>query len=297
MEAAEDIFPLGAEANELLGLMTLQSNNWPAAYRSYDAVASQAFPVSFYAQVNSAHDSKVVRAAKVEIGSDAVRLVYLTSYDTKKQISTAPETPAGDDDLGNLVVSSEQPPDADAETLTIRPGDLKGITTNQNFVELKLQKDQIYLAPLDLLADAPFEGGAARTFGNEYTRMFIRYLGYEDAKLGKEGMTAGEKFHLGFQMAELGMNIGVTVAMMGAGAPAIYGSAMQAIQIMHALNVYSAVNTGITLASQTKRVVDTMRADMTALQRTTSDEERVIEGMEFKIIPSQPVTFAFREKF
>jgi tetratricopeptide (TPR) repeat protein len=296
-EAAAEIFPLGPEANELLALMEMQGNNWPAAYRSYDAVASQSYPVSFYAQVNSAHDSRVVRAAKVEIASDAVRLVYLTSYDTKKQISTAPETPAGDDDLGNLVVSSEQPPDAEAESLTIRPGDLKGISTDKNFVELKLQKDQIYLAPLDLLADAPFQGGAARTFGNEYTRMFIRYLGYEDARLGKEGMTAGEKFKLGFDIAQVGMTIGMSVATMGAGAPGAYSSAIQAVQIIHALNVFSAVNTGLTLAGQTKHVVDTMRSDLTSLERATSDQERVIGGMEFKVVPSQPVAFTFRNKF
>jgi len=42
--------------------------------------------------------------------------------------------------------------------------------------------------------------------------------------------------------------------------------------------------------------VDTMRADMTKLERTASDEERVIQGMEFKIIPSQPVALKFRDK-
>ena len=295
-EAAAEIFPLGAEANELLALMQMQGNNWPAAYRSYDAVASQGYPVSFYAQVNDAHEGRVVRAAKVEIASDAVRLVYLTSFDTKKQISTAPEESAGDDDLGNLVVSSERPPDAQAESRTIRPEELKGISTDKNFVVLKLQKDQIYLAPLDLLADAPFEGGAARTFGNEYTRMFIRYLGYEDAKLGKEGMTAGEKVKLGFEIAQVGMTIGMSVAMMGTGAPVAYTSAMHMIQIIHALNVYSTVNSGLAIALRTKRVVDTMRADMTKLERTASDEERVIQGMEFKIIPSQPVALKFRDK-
>jgi tetratricopeptide (TPR) repeat protein len=79
LNAATELFPLGPEANEVLALIDLQGNDWPGAFRNYDAVASQSFPVSFYAQVNSARDSKVVRATKVEIGTDAVRLVYLST--------------------------------------------------------------------------------------------------------------------------------------------------------------------------------------------------------------------------
>jgi len=297
VNAALDIFPLGAEANEMLAIIDLQGNNWPAAYRCYDAVASQNFPVSFYAQVNSAHNSKIVRAAKVEIGSDAIRLVYLTSYNEKKQISEAPKESAGEDDLGNLIVSSDQPPDPNAESLVIHPEDLKGISTDKNFVLLKLRKDQLYLAPLNMLSDAPVEGAAARTFGNEYTRMFIRYLGYEQARLGKEGMTAGEKFKLGFEIAEVGLTIGLTIGTMGVGAPAAYSSAVQAVQIMHALNVYNAVSTGVELANQTRQVVNTMRADMTKLEQASNDDQRVLSGLEFKIIPTQPVPLKFRDKF
>jgi hypothetical protein len=51
------------------------------------------------------------------------------------------------------------PPDAHADALLVRSADLKGIETDQNFVDLKLPSDQIYLAPLKLLADTPFEGG------------------------------------------------------------------------------------------------------------------------------------------
>ncbi|HXR09724.1 MAG TPA: hypothetical protein VN792_03050, partial [Candidatus Acidoferrales bacterium] len=278
-------------------IIDLQGNNWPAAYRCYDAVASQNFPVSFYAQVNSAHNSKIVRAAKVEIGSDAIRLVYLTSYNEKKQISEAPKESAGEDDLGNLIVSSDQPPDPNAESLVIHPEDLKGISTDKNFVLLKLRKDQLYLAPLNMLSDAPVEGAAARTFGNEYTRMFIRYLGYEQARLGKEGMTAGEKFKLGFEIAEVGLTIGLTIGTMGVGAPAAYSSAVQAVQIMHALNVYNAVSTGVELANQTRQVVNTMRADMTKLEQASNDDQRALSGLEFKIIPTQPVPLKFRDKF
>ena len=74
-----------------------------------------------------------------------------------------PAKPPGEDNLGNLVVSAVQPPDAHAEVLTIRAADVKGIETNKNFVVVKLAKDQIYLAPLNILSETPFEGGASRT--------------------------------------------------------------------------------------------------------------------------------------
>jgi hypothetical protein len=295
LEAAIELFPLGAEANELLGLIYLQGNNWPEAFRSYDAVASQAFPVSFFAQVNSAHDSKGVRATKIEIGNDGVRLVYLSTYDAKKQISVAPAKPAGDDSLGNLVVSATQAPADQAETLTIRAADLKGIETDKNFVVLKLQNDQMYLAPLNMLTDVPFEGGASRTFGNEYTRLFIRYLGYESAKLGKEGMTGGEKFKLGFEIAR----IGVSIRMMGMGAPAAYGSAIRMARLVHALQVFHSVAQGVrtvNIADAATRLADDLQMSATMLERTISDEQRAMEGMEFKIIPTQPNLMKFRDK-
>jgi tetratricopeptide (TPR) repeat protein len=299
LDGASELFPLGAEAQELLALISLQGNNWPEAFRSYDAVASQGFPVSFFAQVNSAHDNKEVRATKVEIDADAVRLVYLSSYDPKKRVSAPPARPAGEDNLGNLVVSAAQPPDAQAEALTIRVDDLKGIETDKNFVVLRLAKDRIYLAPLNMLSEAPFEGGASRSFGNEYTRLFSRYLGYETAKLGKEGMTTGEKFRLGFEIARIGMSVG----MMGVGAPAAYGSAMHLARLAHALQVYRtyrSVARGVRtadMADATTRLADDLQMSAAALERTTSDQQRAIAGTQFKVIPTQQIQLKFREKF
>jgi tetratricopeptide (TPR) repeat protein len=298
LDGASELFPLGAEAQELLALISLQGNNWPEAFRSYDVVASQGMPVSFFAQVNSAHDKKGVGAAKIEIGADAMRLVYLSSYDPKKEVSVPPAGPAGDDNLGNLVVSPAHPPDPQAEALTIRTDDLKGIETDKNFVVLKLAKDRIYLAPLNLLSEAPFEGGASRSFGNEYTRLFRRYLGYETAKLGKEGMTTGEKFRMGFEIARIGMAVG----MMGVGAPMAYGSAMRMAQLAHALQVYRAyrsvasVARGINMADASTRLADDLQMSAAALERNIVDQQRAIVGTQFKIIPTQQNPPKFREK-
>ena len=295
LEAAAELAPLGAEVNEMLALIYLQGNNWPEAYRSYDAVASQGFPVSFYAQINSGHDSKMVKATKVEIGSDAIQLISLATYDPKKQVSVPPDQPAGEDDLGNLIVSATQPPDAQADAITIKASDLKGVETDKNFVVLKVQNDRVYLAPLNMLSEVPFEGGASRTFGNEYTRLFARYLGYESAKLGKEGMTGGEKFKLGFQIAR----IGVAVGMMGIGAPAAYGSAVRMARLIHALQVYHSVAQGVRVgdaAEATTRLVDDLQMSAASLEQTISDQQRAIQATQFKVIPTQQFQLKFRDK-
>lgn len=295
LEAATEIFPLAPEANELLALVALQANNWPAAYRDYDAVASQNLPVSFYGEIVSSRDNRDVRATKVEIGSDSIRLIYLSDFDARKKVSKPPDKPAGEDDLGNLIVSTEQPPDEGAESLTLRAADLMGVATDKNFVVLKLQKNNIYLAPLNLVSEAPFEGGASRTFGNEYTRLFIRYLGYEDARLGKEGMTTGEKVRLGFEIAKVGMDIGMSVAMMGMGAPAAYNSVTQLARLAHAMSVFNAVGVGVSVSTKSLSVAQTFRSNMNTLERDANDDREVVEGIGFKIIPSQATKLKFRD--
>jgi hypothetical protein len=295
LDSAADLFPLGVEVNEMLALICLQGNNWPEAYRSYDAVASQGFPASFYAQEPTGTDNKQVRAVKVEVAANSIRMITLAVYDPDKKISEAPDESAGADDLGSLVVSASVPPDPDAESVTIKPEDLKGIETQNNFVVLKTAKDKVYLAPLNMLSTVPFEGGASRTYGNEYTRMFIRYLGFEDAKLGKEGMTTGEKFKLGFEIARIGMS----VAMMGITAPMAYGSAVRMVQLVHALNVFHEVAQGVRAVNITDAAVslaDDLGESVETLERTTSEERRAVEGIHFKFIPEETVPVKFKEK-
>jgi tetratricopeptide (TPR) repeat protein len=80
LQIALALFPLGAEANQLMGLVFMQANDGQSATRSFDAVASQGLPVAFYAELR---DRKHDQAVKVELSHDRVRLIYLSSYDTK----------------------------------------------------------------------------------------------------------------------------------------------------------------------------------------------------------------------
>jgi hypothetical protein len=58
LQTAWALFPLGAEANELMGLVFLQANDGRAAIRNFDAVASQQLPVAFYAALRGAPPRK-----------------------------------------------------------------------------------------------------------------------------------------------------------------------------------------------------------------------------------------------
>jgi len=271
LEEATSLMPLGPEANELLALIQFEGNNWTGAYHCFDAVASQGLPVSFYAQVNSERDSKIVRAAKLEVAKETIRIVYLSSYNAKKKVTGPPDKPAGEDDLGELVISPQHPPASDVESLTISLNDLKGVETEQNFVVLKLAKDKLYLAPVYMVAFAPVEGQASRRFGNEYTRLFVRYLGFENARLGKEGMTFGEKFHLTIKFAELGYEVFDAVNSGG-------------------VNSYNAFRV-------LRQVARQLNIDLNRLERSMTEQRRAVDGMQFKVIPTQTAQLEFRDKF
>ncbi len=64
LQVALALFPLGAEANEMMGLVFLQANDGHAAIKSFDAVASQGLPVLFYAEMRG---HKLDHAVKCEL--------------------------------------------------------------------------------------------------------------------------------------------------------------------------------------------------------------------------------------
>ncbi|HXW55373.1 MAG TPA: hypothetical protein VEJ67_06475 [Candidatus Cybelea sp.] len=269
LQEAIQLFPIAPEANQMMALVELEDNDWPSAFRSYDAVASAGQPVAFYAQLNSSRENKIVLAAKVEIGKDALRFVYLSSYNANKKTAEPPESPAGEDGLGNLFTSAGLPRDPQAETLVIPVAELEAVQTDKSFVTIKLHKQHILLAPVYMVSYTPVEGRVAREFGNEYTRMFVRYLGYEQARLGKEGMTFGEKLRLGYTFVQTGMSVFNAVTTGGMGAFAVV---QNTVKLAHRLNM-----------------------DISHLRHNLTEQHRALEGLEFKPIPNQPAPLAYRD--
>ena len=74
LQVALALFPLGAEANEMMGLVFLQANDGHAAIKSFDAVASQGLPVLFFAEMRG---HKLDHAVKCELTRDRLRFIFL----------------------------------------------------------------------------------------------------------------------------------------------------------------------------------------------------------------------------
>ncbi|PYQ45199.1 MAG: hypothetical protein DMG99_02200, partial [Acidobacteria bacterium] len=108
-----------------------------------------------------------------------------------------------------------------------------------------------------------------------YTRLFIRYPGLEDSKLGAENMTGGEKFRMGVNIANEGMNIATNLNPIGS-----IQATMSAISI--ARTIHSAMaSVSVSFASW---------------ERSVEDQQQLLSGPSFKTIPSEPVNLAFVQK-
>jgi hypothetical protein len=263
------LFPLGAEANELMGLVFLQANDGRAAVKNFDAVASQALPVAFYAEMRG---HKLDHAVKCEMTGDRVRFIFLSSYD-KKGNPTAPDKPAGDDGLGNLTLAARGQREQ-LESLDLNLREIKKIETNKGVLTLKLAKQEFTLAPIYLPSYTPVEGPPARRFANNYTRLFIRYPGLEDSKLGTEGMTGGEKFAMGYKLATEGLNIATSLNPIGA---------IQATQ------------SAISIARTIHAAMASLSVSFASWERSVDDQQQLLSGPSFKIIPAEPISLAFAQ--
>jgi tetratricopeptide (TPR) repeat protein len=269
LQIALALFPLGAEANELMGLVFLQANDGRSATRSFDVVASQGLPVAFYAEMRG---HKQDQAVKCELSRDRVRLIFLSSYD-KKGNPAPPGKPAGEDGLGDMVLDPSTPRQEGFESLDLSLGDIRKVETDKGLLKLKLAQQEVTLAPIYLPSFTPVEGPQARRFANNYTRLFVRYPGLEDSKLGSEGMTGGEKFKLGYQIANSTMDI----AMSGFTPISAISSVQDAIDITRTIHTAMA----------------SLSVSFATWERSVDDQQQLLAGKSFKSIPTQAANLAF----
>jgi tetratricopeptide (TPR) repeat protein len=265
------LFPLGAEANELMGLVFLQANDGRSAMRCFDAVAAQNLPVSFYGELRG---RKQDHAVKCELGRDRIRMIFLSSYD-KKAKPTAPAKPAAEDGLGDLVIEPGSSRQQDFESLTLTLAEIKRVETKNGQLLLKLAKEEVTLSPIYMAAATPTEGPQGRRFANNYTRLFVRYPGMEDSKLGNEGMTGGEKFKLAYDIANAGMNIATNLNPLGS---------------------VSALQSFIKIAREIHGTVKSLRVNFAAWERTFQDQQALQQGNAFRPIPTAPISLTFLEE-
>ncbi len=272
LQVALALFPLGAEANQLMGLVFLQANDGRSAIRSFDVVASQGLPVAFYAEMRG---RKQDRAVKVELNRSGLRLIYLSSYD-KKGNPAPPTKPAGEDGLGDMVIDPSVDRAQDFEALNLTLSQIKKVETDKGVIKLKLADQELTLSPIYTPTFTPLEGPQARRFANSYTRLFVRYPGLEDSKLGTEGMSGGEKFKMGYNLASAGFDMatsGFTV-----------------------IGAISSVQDAISITRTIRAAVVSLSLSFATWEKSVNDQQQLLAGKAFKSIPTQPVNLAFAQE-
>jgi hypothetical protein len=264
-------FPLGAEANELMAQIFLQANDGQSATRSFDVVASQGLPVAFYAEMRS---RKQDVAVKCELSRDRLRLIYLSSYD-KKGNTAPPKKPAGEDGLGDLVLepAAER---QEFDSLEVPLSQISKVETDKGVIKLKFGKQELWLSPIYLASFTPIEGPQARRFANNYTRLFARYPGLENSKLGTEGMSGGEKFKMGYNIAMAGMDIAT-------GGFTLIGA-------------ISSVQDAISIARTIRAAMASLSISFASWERSVDDQQQLLIGKAFKSIPLQAANLTFLQE-
>jgi hypothetical protein len=212
------------------------------------------------------------QAVKCELSRDRVRLIYLSSYD-KKGNPAPPTKPAGEDGLGDMVMDPSTPRQEGFDSLDLTLAEIKKVETDKGLLKLKLAQQDVTLAPIYLPSFTPVEGPQARRFANNYTRLFVRYPGLEDSKLGTEGMSGGEKFKMGYNIA----NASLGMAMGGFTGIGAIGSVQDAISITRTIHAAMA----------------SLSVSFATWEKSVDDQQQLLAGKSFKAIPTQPVNLAF----
>ena len=276
LQLALSIFPLGAEANELMALVYLQANDGQSAMRCFDVVASQGLPVAFYAECRG---HKLDHAAKCELSSSGARLIFLSSYD-KRGRPAAPACPAGKDGFGDLIVAPGDKRDGQFDSFTMTAADIAHVETKNGLVRVKFGargEQEITLSPIFLPSYTPIEGPPARRFANTYTRLFMRYPGLEDSKLGAEGLTGMEKVKLGFKITQTAFNMASIAALGPGGAMMAFQEAQNAVSLARVLN----------------QTLGSLRVGFAGWERLVSEQQNLLVGVPFKMIPTGPPDLSF----
>lgn len=119
-------------------------------------------------------------------------------------------------------------------------------------------------------------GPQSRRFANNYTRLFVRYPGLEDSKLGTEGMSGGEKFKMGYDIA----NAGAGMAMGGFGG----------------IGAISSIQDAISIARTIRAAMVSLSVSFATWEKSVDDQQDLLAGKSFKAIPTQPMTLAFNQE-
>jgi len=161
------------------------------------------------------------------------------------------------------------------DSLDLNLTDIKKVETDKGLLKLKLVQQELSLAPIYLPSFTPIEGPQARRFANNYTRLFVRYPGLEDSKLGTEGMSGGEKFKMAYNIT----NASVDIAMSG----------------FSPIGAISSVQDVITITQTIRSAMASLSVSFASWEKSVDDQQQLLKGKSFKAIPMQPVSLTFEQ--
>jgi tetratricopeptide (TPR) repeat protein len=259
LHAATSIFPLGPEANQLLGFIYLDADYAAGARTAYDAAAAGHMDPFFFAWTNLPKKQDRFYA-KVVIHPDAIQIVPLSqSHETKTvEIADCYALPHKMDVIFR-----------DTSCGTRIPVDsIKSVEAKQEFINVKTEHVAYHIDPTNSFMDPPYQfAPAARRFHNHYLRLFLRYTDLDGGKLGKEGFTGSEKFWLVMDVASLASG-----------------------------NPFALINLGSTIetAVDTYRMVHAAQKARAAALRTQNDLHELFQAKSFQAIPTGAAQLSFR---
>lgn len=215
LERAGRIFPLCPALHELRSLVASQTNDFGAMRESIETLRSSDSAIYFYGIVydKQLHKKKELerksrRLVKIEVEHGVLRVADLARFKGAHRAAASSATIDGATATSALA-TEDSLSDAEFTGFSVPLENVKKIETRNEFVYLELtgkdvKEKHLYLEPLHLAIDVPFEGPGARRYANNYARLLIRYGGFDTAKLGKESMTFSEKVSMTESFLSLG---------------------------------------------------------------------------------------------
>ena len=259
LREANSMFPLGPEANQLLGFIYVDADYAPGARTAYDAAAANHMDPFFFAWTTlpKKQDRFYV---KVVVHPDNIQVVPLSQAHENKTVEVA--------DCYALPHKMEVIFRDTSCGIRIPVDSIKFVEAKQEYINLKAQKAAYHIDPTNAFVDPPYQfAPAARRFHNHYLRLFLRYTDLDGGKLGKEGFTGGEKFWLVMDVASLASG-----------------------------NPFALINLGSTIetAVDTYRMVHAAQKARAAALRTQNELHELFQAKSFQAIPTGAAQLSFR---
>ena len=218
---------------------------------------------------------KLDQAVKCELSRDRLRFIFLYRRMTKRVTPHLPRSPQGTTDSATWSWNPLLSDNLEFDSLDLNLTDIKKVETDKGLLKLKLVQQELSLAPIYLPSFTPIEGPQARRFANNYTRLFVRYPGLEDSKLGTEGMSGGEKFKMAYNIT----NASVDIAMSG----------------FSPIGAISSVQDVITITQTIRSAMASLSVSFASWEKSVDDQQQLLKGKSFKAIPMQPVSLTFEQ--